>query len=100
MTKHALSVATVGLGRYRVNIAAATATSHDVTLPDNYLATLGLTGVPAERMIEESFRFLLEREPNTSILREFSLPLIERYFPEYRAVIQQRLRPISGTPAP
>ena len=29
------------------------------------------------------FRFLLEREPNTSILTAFDLPVIERYFPEY-----------------
>jgi hypothetical protein len=35
----------------------------------------------AKRLIEESFRFLLEREPNTSILRSFHITDISRYFP-------------------
>jgi hypothetical protein len=34
-------------------------------------------------LVRRSFEFLLEREPNTSIMREFSLSTIERYFPEY-----------------
>jgi hypothetical protein len=34
-------------------------------------------------LLERSFEFLLSREPNTSILREFDLSTIERYFPEY-----------------
>jgi hypothetical protein len=34
-------------------------------------------------LVHRSFEFLLAREPNTSILREFSLSTIERYFPEY-----------------
>ncbi len=93
MTKNSISVAAIGPARYRVDIAATTATSHEVTLPGDYLATLDLTAVPAQRMIAESVRFLLEREPNTSILRAFSLPLIESYFPEYRAEIKRRLQP-------
>lgn len=40
-------------------------------------------------LVEASFRFLLEREPEQSILRSFSLSTIERYFPEYREVILQ-----------
>lgn len=91
MTKSPISITAIGPARYRVNVTAAASTSHEVALPGDYLATLGLTTVPAERLIEESFRFLLEREPNTSILRAFSLPLIESYFPEYRAEIKRRL---------
>ena len=34
-------------------------------------------------LVERSFEFLLARESNTSILREFDLSTIERYFPEY-----------------
>jgi hypothetical protein len=34
-------------------------------------------------LVRRSFEFLLEREGNTSILREFDLSTIERYFPEY-----------------
>jgi hypothetical protein len=34
-------------------------------------------------LVKRSFEFLLAREPNSSILREFDLSMIERYFPEY-----------------
>jgi hypothetical protein len=34
-------------------------------------------------LVKRSFVFLLERESNTSILGEFDLSTIERYFPEY-----------------
>ena len=34
-------------------------------------------------LVKRSFEFLLARESNTSILREFDLSTIERYFPEY-----------------
>jgi hypothetical protein len=49
-------------------------------------------GRPAEALLEESFRFLLEREPNSSILASFDLPLIGHYFPEYEREIRARLR--------
>jgi hypothetical protein len=34
-------------------------------------------------LVKRSFDFMLAREPNTSILREFDLSTIEGYFPEY-----------------
>ena len=47
--------------------------------------------VTPERLVEESFVFLLEREPKESILSSFALPLISRYFPEYPREIPKRL---------
>ena len=44
-----------------------------------------------EQLVRRSFDFLLEREPNTSILRQFELPVIARYFPEYERVIRGML---------
>jgi len=49
-------------------------------------------GRSAEELLEESFRFLLEHESNSSILSSFDLPLIGRYFPEYEQEIRTRLR--------
>jgi hypothetical protein len=43
----------------------------------------------AEVPAEKSFEFFLEREPNTSILRTFYLPLIQQYFPEYEKTIRK-----------
>jgi hypothetical protein len=42
-------------------------------------------------LVETSFKFLLERESNTSILSRFDLPIIERYFPEYEETIKDML---------
>jgi hypothetical protein len=44
-------------------------------------------------LVRRSFEFLLEREPRTSILREFDLPVIARYFPEYDREIGSPSRP-------
>ena len=76
---------------FKVTIDGRRTTVHWVTLaPDDYLR---LTGgrVSHKQLIEMSFEFLLEREPNTSILGQFELPVIERYFPEYVDDIQGRI---------
>ncbi len=44
-----------------------------------------------ERVVRASFEFLLEREPASSILPEFSLDVISRYFPEYEDELPRRL---------
>ncbi|MEO5851943.1 MAG: hypothetical protein ABIQ15_05470 [Nocardioides sp.] len=44
-----------------------------------------------ERVVRTSFEFLLEREPASSIMREFSLDVIARYFPEYEDELPRRL---------
>jgi len=88
-----IDVTSAGDSRWHIQVrAAAGTTSHVVTIPEGYRDTLGVAGVAPERVIEESFRFLLEREPNTSILHVFSLSAIERYFPEYAREIQRRLK--------
>ena len=63
---------------------------HRVTASPDQLADLG-GDASAEELIEASFEFLLEREPMESILTEFELPVIGRYFPDYPAVIRRRL---------
>jgi hypothetical protein len=41
--------------------------------------------------VRASFAFLPEREPPTSIMPSFDLPVIERYFPEYRSELPRRM---------
>ena len=76
---------------YSVTVEAATITRHTVTLspPDHVRLTDGK--ISPEVLVERSFEFLLEREPNTSILGSFDLPVIGRYFPEYESEIGKRL---------
>lgn len=40
-------------------------------------------------LVKRSFEFMLAREPNSSILREFDLSTIELYFPEYAREIRR-----------
>ena len=52
-----------------------------------------LTGgkIQAEELIKRSFEFLLAREPKESILSEFDLPLIGRYFSEYEREVKRAI---------
>lgn len=76
---------------YDVEVAAARATRHRVTAEAGDVERLTGAKANAERLIEESFRFLLEHEPNTSILRSFDITDISQYFPEYEREIRRRL---------
>jgi hypothetical protein len=66
-------------------------TTHQVTVPERLGETLQFREDDLERVVRESFRFLLEREPAASILRQFSLGDISRYFPEYPSELERRL---------
>jgi hypothetical protein len=61
-------------------------TTHEVTVWPSDVERYA-PGAEPEALIEASFAFLLEREPKESILKRFELPVIERYFPEYRRQI-------------
>jgi hypothetical protein len=76
---------------FEVAVQGRTPTTHLVTVSSAYANTLAGENVPVERLISLSFDFLLEREPNTSILRKFDLPLIGHFFPEYEQVIREML---------
>lgn len=80
---HSITVEPVGDGRYRVTVDEGGSRSvHEVTVSADERARYA-PGVPAERLLEASFEFLLAREPKEAILSRFTLSTIERYFPEY-----------------
>lgn len=54
-----------------------------VILPKAYWQKLTNQSIEPDRLIIESFKFLLARESKEDILKEFELPLIQSYFPEY-----------------
>jgi hypothetical protein len=76
---------------YEVEVGAAQSTLHSIAAGVGDVEYLTGGNANAERLIEESFRFLLERESNTSILRSFRITDISRYFPEYEREIRRRL---------
>jgi len=78
--------------RYRVTVSEADSrTSHLVTARPDYCQKLTGSRVSADALVRASFEFLLARESKESILREFDLPVIARYFPEYEGEIKKRL---------
>ena len=66
-------------------------TRHRVWISQADLAHLAPAEIDAEALIRASFAFLLEREPKESILSEFRIAEIGRYFPEYEREIRSRL---------
>ena len=78
-----ITVESAGGDTYRVTVTEnGSSTIHDVTVSPADLDRLGSGGTPV-KLIEASFRFLLDRESKESILRRFDLNVISRYFPEY-----------------
>ena len=84
-----ITIESSGNAVYRVVVTQGrNTTTHDVTVKPEDIARYA-PGTTAERLLEASFEFLLEREPPSSILSRFALPVIEQYFPEYPRVIRQ-----------
>lgn len=79
-------------GEFRVTVSEGGGqTTHTVTLTEDYYEKLTGGDATKETLLRESFVFLLEREPKESILSQFDLPVISRYFPEYEREIRKRL---------
>jgi hypothetical protein len=86
-----ISVEPAGGAVYRVVVTQKRGTTtHEVTVTSDDVARYAPGSTP-ERLLEASFEFLLEREPASSILSRFALPVIERYFPEYPRVIARMI---------
>lgn len=89
MTK--IEVKNVGSEQFEVTVTeSGGSSSHVVRVTEDDRARFG-GEADSERLLEESFRFLLEREPKEAILSRFDLPVIGRYFPEYPQEIKKRL---------
>lgn len=71
--------------------SGARSTRHDVSVSLDELDRLAPGLTEPTSLVEQSFRFLLEREPNESILSRFAITDIENYFPDYPTVIGRRM---------
>ncbi|MCR4405169.1 MAG: hypothetical protein NUW06_07870 [Candidatus Acetothermia bacterium] len=97
MAKHEISVLKSKveggwLFQVKVSEADGSISEHQVTLREGDYQRLTAERVDPERLVEESFRFLLEHEPKEAILGRFDLMAISRYFPEYEEEVKRRLR--------
>ena len=69
--------------KFEITVNADQITKHVVSVTDQMLLNLTNNKISKEELLNFSFNFLLEREPNTSILSKFDIIVISKYFPEY-----------------
>lgn len=62
-----------------------------VGLSKDYYEKLTDEEATPDKLVEESFTFLLDREPAGAIMTEFDLSDIPTYFPEYEEEITDQL---------
>lgn len=92
MADNDIAIGSTGPREFRVTVNdGESETSHQVTVPERLIGEFGVAEDDLERVVRESFEFLLEREPASSIMSEFSLDVIQRYFPEYEEELPRRL---------
>lgn len=74
---------------FEVTVVEISTTAHTVTISDQSLNDLTDKKVTKTQLLEFSFNFLLDREPNTSILSSFDINVISRYFPNYKDEVRR-----------
>lgn len=80
-----IDIAAADANTYDVTITAddGQQTSHRVWVPPAILTDLGLSEAQEPVLVRASMAYLLEREPASSILPQFGLDEIARFFPNY-----------------
>ena len=74
---------------FEVTVAETSTTTHTVTVTDSSLTDLTDDIATKAQLLEFSFKFLLEREPNTSILSSFDINVISKYFSNYKDEVRR-----------
>ena len=74
---------------FQVTVADSMTTTHEVTVTDQSLTDLTENKMTKTQLLKFSFNFLLDREPNTSILSSFDINVISKYFPDYRVEVRR-----------
>ena len=84
-----ISIQMLSNNEYEVTVQSNTITTHIVSLSDEVHKNLTNNKVTKEELLDFSFKFLLDREPNTSIMSSFELTVISRYFSEYENSVEK-----------
>ena len=74
--------------QFSVEVIDKETTFHKVIISDEIHQNLTSGEVSKTQLLKKSFEFLLEREPNTSILTNFEIQLISNYFSDYENYIR------------
>ena len=88
----AIEVEKVKDGEFRVRVIEGRSKStHRIRVSDEDYRRLSGGKIGADELIRRSFEFLLARESKESILPEFDLAVIARYFPEYERELKRKI---------
>ena len=68
---------------FKIKIAKEIETEHIIVISEEMYKDLTNKRISKEQLIDFSFKFLLKRECNSSILKTFAIEEISNYFPEY-----------------
>ena len=74
---------------YRVQVFGKTETMHSVSMTDIDYERFTGGQKSKQQFLLFAFEFLLKREENISILREFSICKISEYFPEFEKEVTE-----------
>ena len=74
---------------FAVTVAETSTTTHTVTITDQSLNDLTDNNVTKTQLVKFSFNFLLDREPNTSVLSSFDINVISKYFYDYKDEVRR-----------
>ena len=89
MTRSSISIKKRDDNVFEVTVADSVTTTHAVTVTDQSLTDLTDNNTTKTQLLEFSFNFLLDREPNTSILSSFDISVISRYFSNYKDEVRR-----------
>ena len=78
-----ISVESIDNNSFSVSVSKDSATEHIVLLNDRFHQDVTNNKLTKNELITHSFKFLLKRESNQSILKKFNLEVIGQYFPGY-----------------
>lgn len=79
----------VSPNNFKVVVTQRSTSEHHVTVSKDFLNQFTKYNISPENIVKHSFEFLLDREPNTSILKEFDITVISNYFPEYTETVKE-----------
>ena len=86
----------INMNQFQVTVTKNTITTHMVYISDKVHKRFTSDKMTKEQFLKKSFLFLLQRESNTSIMKEFNIEIIAEFFPEFTQIAKIGWIDLSG----
>ena len=84
-----IKITEIDKDKFLVEVSDNIKSSHNVIISDKVYQELTNSMISKYELLEKSFEFLLDREPNTSILTNFEIQIISHYFSDYTNCVRR-----------